>query len=395
MRRVIFYGYDQEGVGGVQNLFVGFIKEFSRIGIETVVLCKENSFIYKNIQGLSSYIKIVNTTKIKSKYWSDYISEEDVLIVANFTSNLRPFIKRNPYVIFWVVLPGVFNKANEIKIYSNKQRTVKLINYLNENNGLIFMDKSCLDSVEQDYSIKLKEPQYLSIPVNISKGITITKSEKNSNKIIVTYLGRGEVLWKIYPVKKILLDLEACNLDIEIDFYIITNTKELFEKELSLINRSKVNIFYKLDLNGEKLSKFIASHSDIHFAMGTSALESAKLYIPTIVMDASNKDFPSAYSYKWLHENTCYELGTFIDKYAYGKESRKSIGEVLEELLKNKKQLGLLARDYVERNHSLDLNSIKLLERTKISQSRLSIFLEFTLRQNYFFQLLRRIFKSC
>ena len=59
------------------------------------------------------------------------------------------------------------------------------------------------------------------------------------------------------------------------------------------------------------LDEILLEH-DVVFAMGTSALEAAKLGIPSVLMDASYYEFPKDYRYRWLFESEEYVLGYML-----------------------------------------------------------------------------------
>lgn len=394
MRKLIFYGYDQQTVGGVQNLFINFIKDLSEKSINTIVFCKQTSYVFKNIQDLNPCIQIINTTLIPSKKWCNYINENDVLLIGNFTSNLRPFLKKNPFIVFWTLLPGVFRKANNLIIYSSESKTKKLINYLIDKNGMLFMDKCCLTAVEHDYQIILNHPQYLPVPTQIIPHLNIpNRSLLNKQKIIITYLGRGGVMWKIYPVKKILLDIENSDYNINIDFVIITDIKELFQQEIALLNLKKTKVSFQLNLTGNLLDEYLSTNSDLHFAMGTSALESAKFGVPTILIDPSNKEYPFDYKYKWIYDNKLFELGIFIDLFPYSNENRISMNALLSNLCSDWSEFATRSYSYVKENHSLEKTTNSLLDIIEVTDAKLSDFIKLTLRQSFIFQSIRSIIK--
>ena len=54
---------------------------------------------------------------------------------------------------------------------------------------------------------------------------------------------------------------------------------------------------------------YLADHIDILIGMGTSALEGAKLGVPTILVDAWESFYPVGYKYIWLFEAETFVLG--------------------------------------------------------------------------------------
>jgi hypothetical protein len=394
MRRLIFYGYDQISVGGVQNLFVNFCIELARRQIFSILICKETSYVYQKLNGFSDYIIIVNTSRVLEKEWGNFVSSNDVLLLANFTSNLRPFLKINPFIVFWSVLPTVFRKANDLFFFSLEKRTIKLLNYLGMNKGIIIMDQSCIDAIHLDFNYKIENPKFLPVPTLIPNKKTASLTEHNiKSKMIISYLGRGEAIWKIRPVIKIMKDLINAKLDINIEFIIITNTNRLFEVELKKMDLSDITINYKYDLTGERLYQFFLQNIDLSFGMGTSALESAKLGIPTILVDASYKEFPDDYKYIWLHDTINYSLGTFIDFYPNNNKG-KSMKEIIYEFQRTNVSLSKEALRYVRESHSISDVTNMLLNYAVTTESKLRNFNRYVYRQKAFFQFFRLLKKK-
>ena len=75
------------------------------------------------------------------------------------------------------------------------------------------------------------------------------------------------------------------------------------------MNDNLPKIIYCTDLAGEVLSNFLVDNIDLNISMGTAALESSVLGIPTILVDASHNIYPNSYKYRWLYECKYYDLG--------------------------------------------------------------------------------------
>lgn len=101
------------------------------------------------------------------------------------------------------------------------------------------------------------------------------------------------------------------------------------------------------------INDFLLNNADLHFAMGTAALDAAKIGIPTILVDYATKEFPDNYKYKWLFETKGFSLGRNLDKMP------QDDGIIMDELLTitaaNKEKLAQLSNtsyEYVVNNHS-------------------------------------------
>ncbi len=391
MQRIIFYGYNQKVVGGVQNLIVNISNELASASKEVIIFANEESYVFQKTDKLSPYIKLINTSKTPIKDWEKYISSEDILIITNFTSNLLPFQKVNPFVFFWSVLPMVFDKANDLIVLNLKNKTRKLIDLLCKNNSLAFMDRSCLEAVQNDFKVNISPVRFIPIPVvNIKFDRQGLKNKCNTN---FSYIGRSDVVWKIYPVLRILEDLSNIKFSAPIDFTIITNNKVPFEIEINKINLKNINIHYKLNLSGVDLDYYLFNNISLSFAMGTSALESAKLGIPTVLVNPSMKRINNFYSYNWIFNTIDYSLGQFIEKKT-GTDNGLSMSKIINDFINNYKKLSNACIEYVISNHNIKFSTNIFENFSLLSSLKLNDFCLFVTRQTRFFQLARELFKS-
>ena len=65
---------------------------------------------------------------------------------------------------------------------------------------------------------------------------------------------------------------------------------------------------------GEKLESFLCDQIDVVAAMGTAALDAARLGLPTILLDAAYGRVTGDYRFKWLFETKHYSLGDVVNE---------------------------------------------------------------------------------
>jgi hypothetical protein len=169
------------------------------------------------------------------------------------------------------------------------------------------MDDSNLKLLTKRLGLRVSDLSYLPVPVmNVEKYI---RGYKANGSVVITYLGRGNEKLKVYPVVRLLKDLNAME-DLNMELSIITDTNFMFEEFIaSLVPENRIKVSYVNGLCRNELESYLKVNSDIHFAMGTSALEAAKLGIPTIIVDGSHKEMPDSYRYKWNFQMENYSLG--------------------------------------------------------------------------------------
>lgn len=137
---------------------------------------------------------------------------------------------------------------------------------------------------------------------------------------------------------------------------IITDVNTLFEQMIKkYIPNNRVTVSYINNLHGEDLEDYLYNNSTLHIAMGTSALEGAKLGIPTILIDYSKQKFPDNYKYRWLYECEDYCLAGEVKNGQLPYEKGKSFKEIwqsiaTEEGYKNESEK---CRQYNDFNHSI------------------------------------------
>lgn len=250
---------------------------------------------------------------------------------------------------------------------------------MQQNFGLVFMDDSGVKNIKHVYNID-NNIYYLPVPIEIpsdSNEITLYDfSIKNSKKFIpISYIGRAE-LWKVIPVKKILINLELITRELNkcFCFHIITDNKEEFEKLLDFESPKSIKIEYHTDLFGEKLEKYLFSEILINFAMGSSCLESAAVGIPSILLDFYSFSTTSNLincKYRWLYETTNYNLGNLLE------QDQEVKGHDLLDIFKNitsnvyLKEISDKCYSYVKENHNLEIVTNNFLQYTKLCNNKL------------------------
>ena len=202
------------------------------------------------------------------------------------------------------------------------------------------------------------EIKYIPIPIPSSK--YLYRPHFQGNAINLTYVGRGDEIWKIMPIKKVLQDITNLKTVKKINIHIVSQITNLFSQHLAAFESANLNIFYHDDIIGDKLRVFLIKNSNIHFAMGTSALEGAVLGIPTVLLDYSYAEFPINYKYRWIYETEDYSLGYNINyHYPIGLYQMEDIVSSIC----NDNERSLISRkcyEYVNSKHSLG-NTVQIL----------------------------------
>ena len=95
--------------------------------------------------------------------------------------------------------------------------------------------------------------------------------------------------------------------------------------------------------------------------MGTSALDGAKLGIPTVLIDGSYDRFPAAYRYRWIYETGQLNLGRIIRGDTKHFDGKHTFGDIVECIYTNKKLVAKKCREYVVSNYNVDIAIKKIM----------------------------------
>lgn len=338
MERIVFWDVVNKKMGGIERIILTLTQEFSKTK-KVIVISKSNSTVLKILSESGANFEWLVPVKESLK---SSVFKNDLLIVFYAFNELKFLKEPNPKVLIWNVFPP-FGKPNILK----KWRDKILIKELTHMNSIVTMDNECNSFFFKQYGTQLSN-DYLKIPIDIKEN---RYKYKTDNKLInITYVGRGNDLWKIKPVKKLIKDLSQVSNNFMI--HIFTDTADLFQSEFQDLLSSNVEVKYYFQYWGDKLSKKLIELSDLHYSMGTSMLEGASLGIPTIIADAGMHDFPDSYRYRWFVDDVENYAGNFIDK----KEvfAGFPIEEIVKEAL-DRDAMGALSKkqhEYISENYS-------------------------------------------
>ena len=274
---IVFVDYKYKGIGGVGQLVTNIVLELNRNGYSAKVYASYDSYEYKRLVSEEADCVLINSDLVSTKKLSLYIDEKDVIFLTHLANNelLRDIRHLNNRIIFYVVHPDTFFSYHYFhKLFRYNKRSLELIKVLSKKNALCLMDQPNLDAIERRGLILERPIDFLPDPICAN-----TNNKRDNGKIIsrhnITYIGRGNDDWKIYPVIKVLQDLNK--LEESVTFTICTDTDTRFKAFLSkYIPQNKIHINYKINLFGKDLDQYLINNSWLHISMGTSALEGAK-----------------------------------------------------------------------------------------------------------------------
>lgn len=366
---ITFY-FTQKGIGGVQNLFLNITKELFKRKIQVKFIYYRDTWLTKELDKEGVEYQLFDLEEDKRELIFEFINKDDVIVTTLNEIIIREIYQIKPFFLAWIVHPKTFDGKRYSLIDSIKRIFIKpMIEQMILSGGFYYMDKSCSDSTNMYFDISASN-EYLPIPVmGIEKrNSTVLKSlieKRNQDIIPLSYIGRA-ANWKVNPVKKIISDLSEIKIKSKKDFrlHVFTDDVEEFKKLLSN-DSDKIEIVYHENIFGLELDHFIKNEIFINLAMGTSALESAKLGIPSILLDASYGEFPHNYKYNWVYSTESFSLGKVIDK-DYIPTNGYTLDEIFKHVFEDESFICDISNrclEYTELNHNIETVASLFLEK--------------------------------
>lgn len=357
--RYCFYSEYKDLKGGLTTLIITLIKELYFQGEQVLLINYKDGLIASELEKSGVKVTILDREELTRNNIGSYVRESDLFIVSKFYEYLKILLEINPRVIYYDINDYIANISGYKFRLKLQFLGRKLIQKLLDSNSLLFMDDTGINNIQQSFSLQVSQPKFLPITVPELKENSYLDAVRDLRmKLRLTYVGRS-VNWKMNPLKKILDD---CNgLKKNIWFNIVVDNKIALENHIDLSRYKNVHIAVYENLRPSEINTFLLNNSDLHFGMGTAALHSAALGIPTILIDYSIHTFPSDYTYRWLFDTKLFGLGKNIDKVSFPKGM--AMNEVLENILDEKIRVRLSKSSfsYIAENHTANIAVKKLI----------------------------------
>lgn len=314
--RYCFYSGYKDLIGGYTTLTLTIIRELHKQGKEVVLINFTNGLFAHELHKVGATIRIIGMDFCSWKEIGDFIKPDDIFIVTSFEFDLRYLFKANPRVLYYDINDYI-DRISEYKFglrfgFLGKRLVTRLL----AANSLVFMDDTGKDNVKRHFGIDITAPAFLPIPVVMPDSKQNVGRNRDKGEVLrLTYIGRS-VSWKMMPLKRILRDCASCSVPRKIQFSIVVDSISEFERFIRIGDYQHKNLEISVEENllPSAVNEFLLRRSDLHFAMGTAALDAGKLGIPTILVDYKNSEFPADYGYKWLYESREFSLGRNLDK---------------------------------------------------------------------------------
>ncbi len=362
-------------ISGVPVLFLRMAEFIStHYGIETCVIDYRDGYMARTIRERNSIVPV--------RFFEDgvpMITGPDTILVLQslLPSTMRTelMIQSKTRIIFWTlhpmnlvqtIIPLPFFRHIQVRyilfhklfmntlVLSLKWKLQGLVKSMNMKRSIFFMDGSTLRFTQDRIDVRIDHPIFIPVPCDdVSQNIKISRLKKDKAFLSFCWVGRiadfkTHIL--IYTIRR--LSYLARQKKIAIRFHIIGEGPDDPIIHALNVNNNYFQILYEGVVAGKVLDQFLFDYIDVLTAMGTSALECAKLGIPTILLDASYGKVKGDYKFRWLFESEDYGLGDLIDESHFASWN-DSLERMIEDVQSNYEDLSLRTFEYYVNNHSI------------------------------------------
>jgi len=268
---------------------------------------------------------------------------------------LRRTMQYRPAVARWIL-------ATLLRTYRQKMRL--MIDLMLEKHALVFMDSTNVNTTCEYLGVSICNPRYLPIPVPASgdRRALLMKRDLKANGLRVVWVGRV-VDFKFFILQRSLIELNrlAPRLNLDIQVTLVGSGEYRQALAGTVVNLHFLRCYFVDHVDPADLDELLISNADLLLAMGTSALEGARLGIPTLLLDFSHGPVSAGYVFRWIFERQGYTLGnTIFDRdYVSG---NTSLEDRIGDLIGEGAEISLRCQQYFAENHELSSVASKMLE---------------------------------
>lgn len=367
-----YFPYKEDS--GVPILFARMANELAETYPE------KNIYVIDYIDGAiaRNIIKIKNITLIQYQDGVDVIPPEDAVLVQQsdvayyWPSNL--ILKDETKLYFWNLHPRNFVPSllpfplvrelpfNKFYIYKALSLLYpKLlgnisyyVNLLLKHKALSFMDSTNYNTTKKYISVGDFRHEYLPVPASAPNKRGKVRTENNLSTFNYCWIGRicdFKAYILSYTIKK--LAETALNNEIKIHYFIIGDGPLTTYVEQNISENAFFTVEFCGALPHNEIDDFLLEKVDVVTAMGTSALESAKLSIPTILLDVSYRVIKKDYIFRWLYNTKDFDLGHIISDQDFD-NNNNSLKDIVLSIAANYTLEANKSYQYFEQNHTIN-----------------------------------------
>jgi len=371
-KEIIFCFPYKKGPGGVSMLFLRLATFLKENGYDTAIVDYLDGDMSINRHSSLPLIEYYDDNKV-------VLPPNSIIILQSMTPwSIFPSleISDNSQVFFITTLPHNFfpllpgklrNIMSKGQVFakiiwksllrSSYFKIKKFISIVDKKNALVFLDDDIACNVQKSLNIKIVRPKLLPLfSEAASENIFLKHHVFDDSVLKIGWIGRIAD-FKINILNKVITDAfqYSNNCKQKIIFYIVGSgecSEQLLNYKSEYFSIERVNY-----IKPSQLSKYMLN-LDMVFLMGTTALDSSKIGVPTVRLDYSFSKISDNYLYKMIYEVSGFSLGENLDGQCFNK-GRYSFDALMESIKKDRFALSRKCFDYYTKNHSIE-NSAKI-----------------------------------
>ncbi len=353
--KIAFY-FPYPDIGGVPILFLRLANILSASN-KIFIIDQNDGYMKRNMPEGCVFIPYDKPEDIPS---------DCILVMQSCPFWRIPFIERfDPKikVFFWNLHPNnlntnLFNTKYSLQLlklfidffsFYRKRKIRALVNLLINGKSIRFMDLENLVKTEFYISQSIDLRDFLPITNGIN-----TQEVKSYSAPIVSEVIKCIVISRMdeYKIQMLYYIIKQISTLVEFSFYFtIVGKGSGVSKLIDLLDKSS-NIMweYHENIHHEEIHAKLATNH-ISFAMGTSALDSSSLAIPTVMLDYSEKEIDEYRKFRFIYENVGLTLAQHADNDNIDLKNR-TIKELILYICSNGSEVSKRCLDYYSENHS-------------------------------------------
>lgn len=316
-----------------------------------IVICKQNLYggTDKLLERLENWLKQNNyAAEFPDSSFNTKEKRFDLAIVPSSQMGDLWKLRKNGIgvdrILVWILGMGAFRESyfNETQNTGLKKLPINLLRreadntliWLYKHNSIIFTDevgayntfKNCIRDYKKNLDANL-------IPIAIEIDSQQKQLQLHENETIkIAWVGRVCKDFKFIPLQYLLKDIDKWILcsNKKIELTIIGNG-DAIEEIKEICKKVKFPVRFIAEIEYKKLGTYICNNIDVLVAMGTSALDGAKVGCPTMVVTPVRECDSKEVYYRWIYESKGYSLGEFPGIDIETEQVRKTFNVMMNE----------------------------------------------------------------
>jgi hypothetical protein len=226
--------------------------------------------------------------------------------------------------------------------------------------SLMFVDGPTYRATRATLGVPLPSPRFVTVPCEVTAA-NPSPPRAARQPIRFAWLGRLAD-FKVPILRHTLAGLSglAAARSTEMTFTIVGEGP--LGRDIS--DASYVNPWFRIERVGTRQGGELDAlllDTDALFAMGTSALEGAKLGVPTVLLDIAYGRVPEGYVFRWLFDAEEFSLGAVMSERPL--EARnESLSRIVDALQRDRSDLSTRTHAYCLAHHALDRVAQRFVE---------------------------------